>query len=167
MSKSKACALPVAPSWFSRSFASSHAVMQEQFLRHIMTGTTLASVSKGKLRVISQNKVWTISAACSSASLVGSNGRVGCQLWKQNGIDCLKSGFQQKCDCQYQKSIFGCYTLDSWVVSLHHIFQTHQTTEHWASTSTRVSNIVGSAILRPRFLQAFESRSSLLAWTTM
>ena len=162
MSKSKACALlreassTVAPSWFSRSFASSQAVMQEQFLRHIMTGTTLASVSKGKLGVIS-HKVWTISAACSSASLVGSNGCVGCQNWKQNGIDCLKSGFQK----------IRCYTLDSWVVSLHHIFQTHQTTEHWASTSTRVSNIVGSAILRPRFLQAFESWSNLLAWTTM
>ena len=130
MSKSKACALPVAPSWFSRSFASSHAVMQEQFLRHIMTGTTLASVSKGKLRVISQNKVWTISAACSSASLVGSNGRVGCQLWKQNGIDCLKSGFQKNCDCQYQKIHF--WMLHSWLLGCIVAPYLSNTPDYWA-----------------------------------
>lgn len=136
MSKSKACALlreassTVAPSWFSRSFASSQAVMQEQFLRHIMTGTTLASVSKGKLGVIS-HKVWTISAACSSASLVGSNGCVGCQNWKQNGIDCLKSGFQK--NAMLLSWLLGCIvapylsnTPDYWALGVN----VHQGIQH-------------------------------------
>ena len=91
-----------------------------------------------------------MSAACSSASLKKKWDR----LFEIKVPKCFSA------IASIRNAIFGCYTLGP-------SFRHAKTTENRASTSTRVSNIVGSAILRQRFLEAFESSTSLLAWTSM